>query len=297
MKIRFLYQALITALFFAPCFLSAQVLSLEYYLDRYELICDTTDASYVGYYDYEDTVFYRGTLTLMSLEGIILSESEREGVFLQIREGRTVRYYDNGRIQSVAEYADNKLHGSIICYYPSGAVKRKDRYEYGKLAEGSVYQENGALEVHSPFESGAHYPGGERALLEYLAKKIRYPAVARESGVQGQVYLSVCVDESGRKEKVVVDSVVTGRKNTYTNLLRYGTDGGLIEEGLTDQQMLTHGRARYLEELTGSEEAGARTLAVEAYRVMMSIERWQPRTVEGVNVPGVFRMPIRYRLD
>lgn len=297
MGMRFLYWILFTGVLSSPDLLFAQVLSFEYYLDKYEVICDKADASYVGYYDYEDTVFHRGTLTLTSLEGIILVESEREGVFLQTREGRTVRYYDNGRIRSVAEYADNKLHGSIVCYHPSGVVKRKDRYEYGKLSEGSLYQENGAIEAHYPFESEVYYPGDEKAFAVYLSQKIRYPAVARESGVQGKVYVSVFVDEYGRKEKVVVDSVVTGKRNVYTNLLRFEADGVLIEEGLTDRQMLTHGREKYLGELMDSEEPGARTLAAEAYRVMMTIEQWQPRTLEGVNVPGVFRMPVRYRLD
>ncbi len=41
------------------------------------------------------------------------------------------------------------------------------------------------------------FPGGEQALLNYLANNVKYPVIAQENGIQGRVYVSFVVDESG----------------------------------------------------------------------------------------------------
>jgi len=41
------------------------------------------------------------------------------------------------------------------------------------------------------------YPGGKKALQEYLSRNIRYPAMAAEAGIEGQVVVSFVVNETG----------------------------------------------------------------------------------------------------
>ena len=42
------------------------------------------------------------------------------------------------------------------------------------------------------------FPGGDAALLSYLAKNIDYPVIAQENGIEGKVYVSFVVDKEGR---------------------------------------------------------------------------------------------------
>jgi len=42
------------------------------------------------------------------------------------------------------------------------------------------------------------FPGGDQALLEYMAKNTKYPPLARENGLQGIVVVTFVVDERGR---------------------------------------------------------------------------------------------------
>jgi protein TonB len=42
------------------------------------------------------------------------------------------------------------------------------------------------------------FPGGEGKMLEYIAKNIKYPPVARENGIQGRVYVTFVVDKDGK---------------------------------------------------------------------------------------------------
>lgn len=41
------------------------------------------------------------------------------------------------------------------------------------------------------------FPGGERALIAYLAKNVSYPLIAQENGIGGKVYVSFVIDEDG----------------------------------------------------------------------------------------------------
>src|SRR5206468_3148342 len=42
------------------------------------------------------------------------------------------------------------------------------------------------------------FPGGEEKLFEYLQKNIKYPAIARENGITGVVYVNFVVDKDGK---------------------------------------------------------------------------------------------------
>lgn len=46
-------------------------------------------------------------------------------------------------------------------------------------------------------EQQASFPGGPTKLYEYLAKNIKYPQQARETGTQGKVYLTFVVERDG----------------------------------------------------------------------------------------------------
>lgn len=56
-------------------------------------------------------------------------------------------------------------------------------------------------------EFPAEYPGGVEALMGFLQKNLKYPAIARESGVQGRVYVQFVVETDGSvsQMKVVKD--------------------------------------------------------------------------------------------
>ncbi len=46
-------------------------------------------------------------------------------------------------------------------------------------------------------EEMPEFPGGEKALREFIANSIRYPLVAQDNGIQGRVYVSFTVDKTG----------------------------------------------------------------------------------------------------
>jgi len=53
-------------------------------------------------------------------------------------------------------------------------------------------------------EQNPEYPGGEEARTRFLQKNIKYPRMARESGIQGTVYVTFVVSKTGEISNVTV---------------------------------------------------------------------------------------------
>lgn len=51
--------------------------------------------------------------------------------------------------------------------------------------------------VFTVVEQQAEFPGGMEALVKFLQKNVKYPAIARRMGVEGSVFVSFVVDKAG----------------------------------------------------------------------------------------------------
>ena len=70
----------------------------------------------------------------------------------------------------------------------------------GQEAGGDAPQHKKTAEeapIHTVVEQPAQFPGGEAALLAYVAKNIKYPAIAVEQEIQGTVQLRFVVEANG----------------------------------------------------------------------------------------------------
>lgn len=61
-----------------------------------------------------------------------------------------------------------------------------------------------ATKVFDVVEEMPSFPGGQSALMQYLASNIKYPVVAQENGVQGRVIVSFVVERDGSISDVKV---------------------------------------------------------------------------------------------
>ncbi len=59
-------------------------------------------------------------------------------------------------------------------------------------------------EIFQIVEEMPAFPGGEQKLLEYVAKNTKYPQIARESGIQGRVFIGFVVEPDGSVSNVKV---------------------------------------------------------------------------------------------
>ncbi|MDX8339563.1 energy transducer TonB [Draconibacterium sp. IB214405] len=61
----------------------------------------------------------------------------------------------------------------------------------------STEEEEEVDEIFVIVEEAPEFPGGTRALYQYINSHVRYPVIAQENGIQGKVYIKFVVDESG----------------------------------------------------------------------------------------------------
>jgi len=59
-------------------------------------------------------------------------------------------------------------------------------------------------QIFTVVESMPEFPGGMGALMKYLAENIKYPDLAKESGIQGRVFINFVVEPDGSISNVKV---------------------------------------------------------------------------------------------
>lgn len=88
-----------------------------------------------------------------------------------------------------------------------------EEYVAPEIVEEEVVEQ----EIFQIVEEMPAFPGGEGKLMEYVAKNIKYPQIARETGIQGRVFVGFVVEPDGSISNV--------------KLLR-GIGGGCDEEAM-----------------------------------------------------------------
>lgn len=63
----------------------------------------------------------------------------------------------------------------------------------------SDYKED---EIFRVVEEMPEYPGGEKALFQYLYKNINYPQLAADAGISGKVYVSFVIEQDGSVSQI-----------------------------------------------------------------------------------------------
>jgi len=72
------------------------------------------------------------------------------------------------------------------------------------VIQEEVEEEEKEDEIFVFVEDQPGYPGGDKARIKYLQENIKYPEMAKESGIQGTVYVTFVVEKDGRITSVKV---------------------------------------------------------------------------------------------
>ncbi len=75
-----------------------------------------------------------------------------------------------------------------------------DEYFVNRVEEEEFVE----AEIFTIVEEQPSFPGGEAALMEYLGKNISYPPMAKESGIQGTVFVTFVVEPNGSVTNVKI---------------------------------------------------------------------------------------------
>ncbi len=174
------------------------------YIRYYEIYSTSTrDSVYVKAYDKDTGLYQEGSYLHFKNKDKQLALGLHTTYFkdsLAVKTPKVLRHYD----------AEGKLH-ELRSFYKSSAPKRVEYYDAaGKVTESTCLNEDGTARPYTPFERMPRYPGCEdeaseeaikacaqTALLKFIYTNIKYPALARENGVEGTVVVSFIVEPDG----------------------------------------------------------------------------------------------------
>lgn len=142
-----------------------------------------------------------------------------------------------------------------------------------------VYDDDDDDPVFEVTEEPAQYPGGQAALMQYLAQNIRYPKISAENGVQGRVLVQFVVEKDGSLSNfaVVKKSGDTITKNAQSGIT-VNALGSATEESKVPQEAFD-------------------ALNAEAVRVLREMPKWIPAKQRGQEVRMRYSLPITFRLQ
>jgi TonB family protein len=117
--------------------------------------------------------------------------------YIPIKNGKYDEWYISGAKRVSCSYSEDKLNGDFTAYYPSGKLKRSEKWKGGECLYGECYDENGSKKEYCPYQELAEYVGGLYELYKFIGKTLQYPEYALKNGIEGVVYVSFIVDVDG----------------------------------------------------------------------------------------------------
>ena len=89
--------------------------------------------------------------------------------------------------------------------------------DYGDYGD----EDTGENEIFDWVEEHPSFPGGEKKMREWLLKNLKYPTLAKENGVQGNVFMEFVVSKDGTIQNVkVIRSVESSLDKEATRVIK-----------------------------------------------------------------------------
>ena len=127
--------------------------------------------------------------------------------------------------------------------------------------------------LYEDLEQKPEFPGGMKAMMEYLSSNVKYPVEAQKMGEQGRVIVGFIVEKDG-----TVSNAKVVKSNRYT-LVEIEKDGTVVKKLETSEGPVIH------------------ELEAEALRVVQSMPKWMPGKLNGKAVRVKYNLPVSFRLQ
>jgi TonB family protein len=177
------------------------------FLDLNRNIVDSSTAAFYTVYDGSDTTQHSGTNETYLSTGILLSKADYIQNKWGQREEIITYYFDNTKVRSVHHTIEGKKNGECLVYYSNGKIKRRELYQSDTTIKGNSFTEEGKDTLYESIDERLSlFPGGEKALSDFIKQNIIYPKAARKKGIQGSVTINYIVDKYGNVKNVKVDN-------------------------------------------------------------------------------------------
>ncbi len=106
---------------------------------------------------------------------------------------------EDEEIKSQDELAQSKVQISVATVEGTDDIHGID---IADLEQHKVIAEEKAEKIFDVVEQLPEFPGGEQALMKYLRDNLQYPTIARETQIQGKVFVKFVINKNGEVSNV-----------------------------------------------------------------------------------------------
>lgn len=93
---------------------------------------------------------------------------------------------------------ENSLpHGEWLCMRNGMYISYREKYDKGEFISGISFDTKGKKYTYTQKEVLPEFPGGDSALIHFLATNTNYPVLERDNDIQGRVVVGFVVAENG----------------------------------------------------------------------------------------------------
>ncbi|UOQ51807.1 energy transducer TonB [Hymenobacter cellulosivorans] len=151
-------------------------------------------------------LFRRDTLRTTGTAGVVTSyypsgKKYQELPLADIKKGELqgtqTRWYESGQVQLTAEYAAGQRQGLLLTYYPDGSKRRREEFQQGVSRTSACYSAASQPQTCTEYVEFPEYPGGLKALLTDIGRRVKYPRKQIRQGVEGKVLINFIIDKTG----------------------------------------------------------------------------------------------------
>lgn len=134
--------------------------------------------------------------------------------------------------------------------------------------------------THSIVDEMPTFPGGEKAMMSFIKKHLRYPKIAQEAEAQGRIAVRFLVTNTGEvKETEIIRSDVEMKNKKNKVTLTISSKSSKKKEKKTYT----------IDDLT-------KILEEESLRIVRGMPIWKPGIKDGENVSVYFTIPFSFKL-
>jgi|GEM_PF-5001682 len=185
----------------------------DIYIPTYHTIKKIADTTYIiSYHDPSDSSVLIGNYWCLEPE-------VRDGKFMEYKNGELVRefnyvknkqegediLYSKGAKRKLLEnYVNGKLEGDSYEYYPDGSVKCLMAYINDKETKKNCFAKNGNDTICADDSKEPDFKGGKSEMYKFLRDNITYPQKAKDKSIEGKVYCTFEISETGNVENVYI---------------------------------------------------------------------------------------------
>lgn len=124
-------------------------------------------------------------------------------------------WYDTGQLFYQETYRKGERDGELLAYWKDGSKRRHDSYKRGKLTLGKVWNKKGEEEEHFPVMIPAEFPGGPKAISDYLRDNLPVPETQQVNTIV-RTRVKIRIGKEGYIDKI---EIIEGAPHYYNAIL------------------------------------------------------------------------------